>query len=72
MAGIATLVAKREINLTDIDSILPGDLKKISKELKLKISKKSNKMLLEEIKYVARMYVAGQGNNTLTICNNLI
>ena len=62
MAGIARLVARKEINITDLDSILPDDVKTISKELKLnKISRKTNKMLIEEIKYVARMYIAGQG-----------
>ena len=61
MAGMAKLVMRGEINLTDIDSILPENTKKISKDLQLKISGKSNAMLVEEIKHIARMYVAGQG-----------
>lgn len=68
MAGIARLVARKEINITDLDSILPDDVKTIGKELKLnKISRKTNKMLIEEIKYVARMYIAGQGERTFAL-----
>ena len=61
MAGMANLVRRREINVTDIDSISPNIILKIGKELKLKTSKKSNKMLVDEIKHVAKMYIAGQG-----------
>ena len=63
MKGLASLVARKEINVTDIDSIPPDEIKRISKELKLKVSKKSNKMLVDEIKFVSKMYIAGQGNS---------
>ena len=63
MAGLATLIAKEEINITGLDTMSPAQVKKVSKALKLKkISKKSNIALTDEIKAVARMYVAGQGN----------
>ena len=62
MAGLALLVGRREINLTDLDSLSPDEVKRVSKELQLsKIYRKTNVMLLEEIKYVAKMYIAGQG-----------
>ena len=64
LAGLATLIARKEINITSLDTMSPILVKKVSKEIKLKkISKKSTTALTEEIKAVARMYVAGQGNN---------
>ena len=63
MIGIANLVRRGEINLTKLDSLNPDEIKRISKELQLKISSKSNKMIMEEIKHVARTYIAGQGKN---------
>ena len=62
LAGLAKLVMRKELNLTDLDSLSQDDVITISKELQLaKISKKTNTMLMEEIKHVAKMYIAGQG-----------
>ena len=63
LAGMSTLVRKQEINLTGLDSLDASEISRISKELNLKISSKSNKMLLEEIKHVARTFLAGQGKH---------
>ena len=61
-AQLARLVQKGRIDITNLDAMKDDDIKKVSKALKLKsISKKSNANKLEEIKAVAKLYVAGQG-----------
>lgn len=73
MAGLALLVGRREINLTDLDSLSPDEVKRVSKELQLsKIYRKTNVMLLEEIKYVAKMYIAGQGKKLFYFREDII
>lgn len=63
MAGLAKLISKGDIEITNLASMSPNVIKSVSRELKLKkISRKSNTRLLEEIKAVAKMYIAGQGN----------
>ena len=63
MAGLARLIQKKSIDITNLDTMSPSNIKSVSKQLKLKsISEKSTIRLLEEIKAVAKMYVAGQGS----------
>ena len=63
MTGLSLLIAKGEIDILNLDSMSPKQAKKVSKALKLKgISRKSNIGLVDEIKFVSKMYVAGQGN----------
>jgi hypothetical protein len=63
MAGLARLIQKKSIDITNLDTMSPSNIKSVSKQLKLKsISEKSTVRLLEEIKAVAKMYVAGQGS----------
>ena len=61
MAGLAKLIQKKAIDITNLDTMSAKEIKKVSKQLKLKTSSKSNTRLLEEIKAVTKMYVAGQG-----------
>ena len=62
LAGISKLVQKGAIDITNLDKMPAAEIRKVSKQLKLKnLSKKSNIGLLEEIKVVTKMFVAGQG-----------
>ena len=62
MAGLAKLISKKKIDILNLDTLDSVDVKNISKQLHLKtISSKSNVRLLEEIKFVCKMYLAGQG-----------
>jgi len=62
MAGLARLIASNKIDILRLVSMSESDIKMVSKELCLKgISKKSNVNLLEEIKFIVKMYEAGQG-----------
>ena len=63
MSGIAQLIRKGAIDITNMDAMAAAEIRTVSRQLKLKsLSKKSNVRLLEEIKAVTKMYVAGQGN----------
>ena len=61
MAGLAKLLQREELDITRLDDLNKSEIKRVSKQLKLKTSKKSLTALLEEIKAVVKMYVAGQG-----------
>ena len=62
LAAFSQLVMKDELNLADLDSLSPDDIKAISRKLHFKkITKKSNVMLLEEIKHISKVFIAGQG-----------
>ena len=66
MTGLAKLIQKGAIDITTLDTMSAGDIKKVSKKLKLtSLSEKSTTRLLEEIKAVAKMYVAGQGTSLI-------
>ena len=59
--GLAELIRDGKIDITNLESLSQQDIKWVSKELKLKMSKKSNTRLLEEIKSVCSAFIAGQG-----------
>ena len=62
MTGLAKLIAKKGIDILHLDNLSSSQVKEISKDLCIKaVSSKSNVRLLEEIKFVAKMYAAGQG-----------
>ena len=62
MVALTKLISKKKIDILNLDQLNSAEVKKISKDLKLKaISTKSNVRLLEEIKFVCKMYAAGQG-----------
>ena len=67
-SGLAKLINRNQIDITDLDSLSPENVKNISKDLNIKkISSKNKTRLLEEIKFLCEMYVAGQGNLHLYI-----
>ena len=73
MIGLAKLISKKKIDILNLDNLSSSKVKDISKDLCIKgISSKSNVRLLEEIKFVAKMYAAGQGmllvSEIFTIC----
>ena len=62
MTGLAKLISKNKIDILNLDNLSSLQVLKISKALHLKqTSVKSNVRLLEEIKFVCKMYAAGQG-----------
>ena len=62
MTGLAQLISKKKIDILNLDNLDATEVKKISKALHIKgISSKSVIRLLEEIKFVCKMYAAGQG-----------
>ena len=61
LAGLAKLLQRGQLDITTLDQLTSREVRTVSKELKLKTSKKSNTRLLEEIKAVAKIFVAGQG-----------
>ena len=62
MAGLAQLILKQKIDILNLDNLDASEVKNISKALHLKgTSSKSVIRLLEEIKFVCKMYAAGQG-----------
>ena len=62
MTGLAQLISKKKIEILNLDNLEATEVKKISKALHIKgISSKSVVRLLEEIKFVSKMYAAGQG-----------
>ena len=63
MAGLSKLILSGRLDIMNIDALPASELKKIGRELKLKkLSKKSNIALLEELKTIIKVFVAGQGN----------
>ena len=64
MTGLAKLISKNKINILQLDDLSSEEIKNFSKALSIKQpSTKSNVRLLEEIKFVCKMYAAGQGKN---------
>ena len=62
MTGLAQLISKKQIDILNLDNLEASEVKRISKALHLKgISSKSVVRLLEEVKFVCKMYAAGQG-----------
>ena len=62
MTGLTNLISQKKINILDLDSLTSAEIKQFSKTLDIKqISDKSNVRLLEEIKFISKMFAAGQG-----------
>ena len=62
MTGLAKLISQKKINILHLDDLTSDEIKRFSKALSIKqLSTKSNVRLLEEIKFVCKMYAAGQG-----------
>ena len=62
MIGLAKLINKKKINILNIDSLNPSDVKKFSMALHIKaIGSKSTVRLRDEIKFICKLYAAGQG-----------
>ena len=62
MAGLTLLITRKKIDILNLDDLTSAETKKISRDLHLKsIASKSNVRLLEEIKFVCKLYAAGQG-----------
>ena len=62
MIGLAKLISAKKIDILDLDSLKTNEVRKIGQKLCIKMGNKSNVRLLEEIKFVCKMYTAGQGN----------
>ena len=61
LENLVKMVSEKEINILDLDQLEGHHLKQKARELGIPTSKKSNIVLLEEIKAVARVFLAGQG-----------
>ena len=62
MLGLKKLISKKEIDILNLSNLKSTEVKMISRALHIKsIASKSNVRLLEEIKFVCKMYAAGQG-----------
>lgn len=62
MARLSKLIQSGKLDIVNIDALSASELRKIGRELKLKeLSKKSNIALLEELKTIVKVFVAGQG-----------
>ena len=63
MTELAKLISKRRIDILNLDSLSSNEVRSICKALHVKsIARKSNVGMLEEIKFICKMYAAGQGN----------
>ena len=57
------MVSEKRLDVTKLEELNVKELKDVAHEIGItKISKKSNIVLLEEIKSVARVFIAGQGD----------
>jgi len=62
MIRLSKLIQSGKLDIVNIDALSASELRKIGRELKLKeLSKKSNIALLEELKTIVKVFVAGQG-----------
>ena len=65
LANLVKIVYEKRLNVLSLDELAKatGDrIKNVAKELGMSTAKKSKTVLLEEIKAVARIFLAGQGN----------
>ena len=67
LANFLKMVSNKRIDILGLDKLDSSQLKKISSEIGIKTSKKSNTVLLEELKSLARIFLAGQGKKSFTI-----
>lgn len=67
LANFLKMVSNKRIDILGLDKLDSSQLKKISSEIGIKTSKKSNTVLLEELKSLARIFLAGQGKTSSTI-----
>ena len=61
LANLLKMVSEKRLDVLNLDKLDTEGVKKVAKELGMPISKKSRTFLLEEIKSVARIFLAGQG-----------
>ena len=59
---LGKLVAEKKLDVLNIDKLEGKHLKQVAKEIGLATSKKSDIFLQEEVKSLARLFLAGQGN----------
>ena len=63
LENLVKMVSEKEIDILHLDQLEGNVLKQKARELGIATSKKSNIVILEEIKAVARIFLAGQGKN---------
>ena len=60
---LVKMVSEKRIDVLNLNNLDGKKLKDVAKEIGITTSKKSNVALLEEIKAVTRIFLAGQGKN---------
>ena len=73
LAKLIEMVSEKRLDLLHLDELAKGDrLKEVAREIGIPVSKKSKTVLLEEVKAVARIFLAGQGFYLLLLSNYFI
>ena len=73
LANLLKMVSEKRLNVLNLHNIGKDEIIDVAKELGMTTSKKSKTVLLEEIKAVARIFLAGQGKqNENALINNLV
>ena len=62
LGKLVDMVAEKKLDVLNIDKLEGKHLKQVAKEIGLATSKKSDIFLQEEVKSLARLFLAGQGN----------
>ena len=61
LANLIDMVSSKQLDILGLDNLNPSEMKNIAKKIGISVSKKSNTVLLEELKSLAKVFLAGQG-----------
>ena len=61
LANLLRMVSEKRLDVLKLDKLDKDEIRHVAKELGMTITKKSKTFLLEEIKAVSRIFLAGQG-----------
>ena len=70
LANLMKMVSEERLNVLNLDKLDKFKIIDVAKELGITTSKKSRTVLLEEIKAVTRIFLAGQGEQNLATSIN--
>ena len=63
LGKLVDMVAENKVDVLNLDKLEGKHLKQVAKEIGLTTSKKSDLSLQEEVKALARIFLAGQGKS---------
>ena len=65
LSKLMTVISSKRLDILGLDALDTSQLKNVAKEIGIGISKKSHTALLEEVKALTKIFLAGQGNYDL-------